>query len=83
MYFACKNEDMPIEVSEGTRLVMMEFYTENKSLNEDLDIIKEFLYDDAGRLTGIDHYIHDLTKPSYYRKLKTNREPEIQTPCFQ
>jgi hypothetical protein len=81
IFLGCNKEDMPIEVSEGTRLVKMEFYTENKSLNEDPDIIKEFLYDEAGRLTGIDHYIHDLTKPSLkHRKVyNDNGVPKLTT----
>jgi len=69
LFLGCKKDEMPIEVSEGTRLMKMEYFTSGQSLSGNPDEIRKFFYDDQERLIGMDRYVDTLTIPMMkYRK---------------
>lgn len=56
LFFSCKKEEIPIPVSEGTRLIKMEFFDSEQSLNENPNHSKKYYYNDEGKLKE-EHWI--------------------------
>ncbi len=63
-FFGCKKDELPFDVSEGTRLVKQEFYLQGTTLYEEPDILERFYYNDDGKLYKMEVYIEDLFEPS-------------------
>ncbi|TVQ45882.1 MAG: hypothetical protein EA362_08165 [Saprospirales bacterium] len=63
LFLGCKKDDLPIEVSEGTRLVKQEIYLQGTTLYKEPDFLRRFYYGKNGKLIQMEMYDRDLLKP--------------------
>ncbi|TVQ45881.1 MAG: hypothetical protein EA362_08160 [Saprospirales bacterium] len=69
LFLGCKKDELPIEVSEGTRLVKIDLFYSGQSLNESPNQFEEYFYDNQNRLIGRDWYYENSPLPLIkYRK---------------
>lgn len=70
LFFSCKKDELPFDVSEGTRLVKKEFYLDGTNLNEQPNVIRRFYYNKDGKLIKMETYQENLLSPS----MKTEKQ---------
>jgi len=70
LFLGCKKDELPIEVSEGTRLVKKEIYVQETSLNEYPDGTKYYYYNEDGKIIRMELYLKSSLNPSH----KTEKE---------
>ena len=70
LFIGCKKDELPFDVSEGTRLVKKEFYLDGTNLNEQPNVIRRFYYNKDGKLIKMETYQENLLSPS----MKTEKQ---------